>query len=156
MTIGPRSPCYYRDVRPNEWKHGSWKASISCPGSRFDVLVRYRRNTDSSSLQLPHSTSTIWSDQDPRTNPSRRSLPVSVYVPVHLRPQLRLIDSNSYQMLAGDTNRRSFNSSSFADKAIDFVCLGRYIRSDQRTFALTIESLPHRFEGGPCRRPRLG
>ncbi len=28
------------------------------------------------------------------------------------------------RMVAGNTNRRTYNASSFADQAIDFVCMG--------------------------------
>lgn len=31
------------------------------------------------------------------------------------------------QMVAGDTNRRSYNASSFADQAVSFVCLGMIV-----------------------------
>lgn len=76
---------------------------------------------------------------------SKRFLPGSVYVRV-LCPLalLQLIAIN--KMLAGDTNRRSFNSSSFADTAIDFVCLGQCIRLYRASALLTSSS----FNAGPA------
>lgn len=44
-------------------------------------------------------------------------------------------------MLAGDTNRRSYNASSFADQAISYVCLGQFLQKllMQQTILLVLK-----------------